>query len=186
MKLKVHARLSWNDLFTPSDYKGDGIFKYRATFLVEPGSEADKSIREAIKTVATEKWKEKAPGILKGMANNKNLFCYVETDMEAKNEGEFLMALTASRQKADGRPEVRDRDTTPLAEDDGKPYSGCYVIGIVDIWAQDNGYGKGVRASLAGVQFVKDGQAFKKTVKAKDDDFEDLGVEDEEADEMFS
>ena len=31
---------------------------------------------------------------------------------------------------------------------------------IVELWAQDNNYGKRINASLAGVQFAKDGEAF--------------------------
>ena len=31
---------------------------------------------------------------------------------------------------------------------------------ILDIWAQDNQYGKKVNAQLQGVQFFKDGDAF--------------------------
>lgn len=185
MKVKVQARLSWNDLFEPTDFQGNKIYQYRATFLIEPGSESDKAIKDAIKQVATEKWKDKAPGILKGMVNNKQVCCYIEGDVTGRSENEGMMVLTSTRPKEDGRPDVRDRNASPLVEDDGKPYSGCYVMGIVDIWPQDNKFGKGVRAALAGVQFVKDGPAFKKSVKAKDDDFEDLGVEDEE-DEMFS
>jgi hypothetical protein len=57
-------------------------------------------------------------------------------------------------------------------------------MGVVDIWAQENKFGKGVRAQLLGVQFVKDGEAFRKTSKASEDDFADLGVDDD--DDMFS
>ena len=58
------------------------------------------------------------------------------------------------------RPTVVDRDTTPLVAADGKPSSGCYVVAILDVWAQDNQYGKKINAQLQGVQFFKDGDAF--------------------------
>lgn len=184
MKVKVKARLSFPALFEAEQYQGQGDFSYSAQFLVEEGSESDKAVREAIKQVATEKWKDKAPGILKGMSNNKQLCCYYEGEIVGRDGYDGMMVLSAKRKQNDGRPDVRDRDASPLTEKDGKPYAGCYVVGIVDIWAQDNNYGKGVRATLMGVQFVKDGSAFSKSVKATDDDFEDLGVEEE--DEMFS
>jgi hypothetical protein len=45
-----NVRLSYNDLFQAKEFKaGDGKPRYSATFLVEPGSEADKAIRAAIK-----------------------------------------------------------------------------------------------------------------------------------------
>ncbi len=65
---------------------------------------------------------------------------------------------------------------------DGKPYSGCYVNGIVDIWAQDNGFGRRLNATLKGVQFVKDGDAFSGGTAVSADAFDDLGV-DESTDE---
>ena len=185
MKVKFKARLSFPALFEAEQYQGQGDFNYGAQFLIEAGSDHDKQIRDAIQQVAKEKWKEKAPGILKGMVNNKQLSCYYEGDIVGRDGYEGMMVLSAKRRQSDGRPDVRDRDATPLTEKDGKPYAGCYVIGIVDIWPQDNNYGKGIRATLMGVQFLKDGAAFSKSVKATDEDFEDLGLEDEE-DEMFS
>ena len=58
------------------------------------------------------------------------------------------------------RPTVVDRDRSPLTAQDGKPYSGSYVNVIIDVWAQDNSYGKRINAQLQGVQFVRDGEAF--------------------------
>lgn len=182
MKIKIKARLSFPDLFQPTQFQGSGPEYYGCQFLVEAGSESDKAIEDAIKQVATEKWKDKAPGVLKGINNNKQLKCYTDGDIHGYEEN--LRVLAAKRYATDGRPDVRDRDASPLAERDGKPYAGCYVVGIVDIWAQDNNFGKGVRAQLLGVQFLKDGEPFKKASKASDDDFEDLGVSEE--DDMFA
>lgn len=184
MKVKVQARLSFPALFEAEQYQGTGDFNYSAQFIIDEGSESDKAVRDAIKQTATDKWKDKAPGVLKGLHNNKQLCCYYEGDIVGREGYDGKMVLTAKRKQADGRPDIRDRDATPLSEKDGKPYSGCYVVGIVEIWAQDNAFGKGVRAQLLGVQFVKDGQAFSKAAKATDDDFADLGIEEE--DEMFS
>jgi hypothetical protein len=55
---------------------------------------------------------------------------------------------------------VIDRDKTPLAESDNRPYSGCYVNCIIELWAQNNAYGKRINANLLAVQFYKDGQPF--------------------------
>ncbi len=58
------------------------------------------------------------------------------------------------------RPVVCNRDRSPLTKADGKPYGGAYVNLKVDVWAQDNNYGKRINAKLLVVQFVADGEAF--------------------------
>ena len=58
------------------------------------------------------------------------------------------------------RPLVITRDKTPITEEDNLVYGGCYVHGIVSLWAQNNGFGKRINAQLDGVQFVKDGEPF--------------------------
>jgi len=53
-------------------------------------------------------------------------------------------------------------------------------LAIVDLWAQDNQYGKGIHAKLLGVQFMKDGDAFSAGAVIADDDFEDLGIDSDD------
>jgi hypothetical protein len=48
---------------------------------------------------------------------------------------------------------------------------------VVEIWAQDNNYGKRINASLKGVQFVRDGDAFAGGGAASPDEFEDLSAD---------
>jgi hypothetical protein len=69
---------------------------------------------------------------------------------------------------------VLDGLKNPLVAADGKPYAGCYVNTTVEFWAQDNSYGKGIRCTLLGVQFLRDGDAFSAGSVATPDDFEAL------------
>ena len=46
---------------------------------------------------------------------------------------------------------------TDLETTDGRPYSGCQVNFIIDVWAQANKWGNRINATLLGVQFVGDG-----------------------------
>jgi hypothetical protein len=62
-----------------------------------------------------------------------------------------------------------------LEKDTGVIYSGCFVNAQIDIWAQDNGFGKRINCTLAGVQFAADGDAFGGGRPASADDFDDLG-----------
>ena len=76
------------------------------------------------------------------------------------------------------RPLVVDADKSPLVAEDGKPYSGCYVNASVELWPQDNNYGKRVNATLMGVQFFRDGESFSGGGVASEDDFDDVTVDD--------
>ncbi|MDQ9777799.1 DUF2815 family protein, partial [Acinetobacter baumannii] len=55
-----------------------------------------------------------------------------------------------------------------------------------ELWCQDNNYGKRINASLRGVQFLKDGEAFAGGGIASEDDFEDLSAADEAEDPLFA
>ena len=83
------------------------------------------------------------------------------------------MTIKATTKK---RPTLVNRDKTPIVEEDGILYGGCYVNVSIDIWIMDNQYGKKVLASLNAIQFVKDGEAFGSKSEGADD-FEDLDDE---------
>jgi len=83
------------------------------------------------------------------------------------------------------RPTVLNRDKTPVAEADGVLYGGCYVNALLDVWAQDNAFGKRINATLKGVQFVRDGDAFGGGAPASADDFPDESESEESASDLF-
>ena len=71
-----------------------------------------------------------------------------------------IKTITLSKQRQKKRPTLVNRDKTPIVEEDGILYSGCYVNASIDVWVMDNSYGKKVLASLNAIQFVKDGEPF--------------------------
>lgn len=88
---------------------------------------------------------------------------------------EYVGAFTISARETK-RPVVIDRDKSPLAEEDGKPYAGCYVHALIRPWVQNNQHGKRVNAGLSAVQFYKDGEAFSSVAPVDVDDvFSDEG-----------
>ena len=177
MKVKLaNVRLSFPDLFTAVQFQGQGPFSYKAQFLVKPGSPEDKAINAAIEQVAKAKWNAKAPAILKAVAGNSQKFCYTDGDLKEYDGYAGMWALAASRNQDKGRPLIVDQDKTPLQLGDGKPYAGCYVNASVEFWAQDNNYGKTVRCTLLGLQFLRDGDSFGGGAAPSEDDFEDLAV----------
>lgn len=179
----TNVRLAFPHLFVPQ--QGDsGEPKYNAAFILEPGSANAKALAAAVEQVAREKWQAKAEQTLTALRKADKV-AYREHEKTNQSgdvydgfEGKhFIQASDKSR------PTVVDRDKTPLTQSDGKPYAGCYVNAIVDVWAQDNQYGKRVNASLKAVQFVKDGDAFGGSAPVSADEFEDLSV-DETADDL--
>lgn len=175
MKVKLeNVRLAFAALFEPKTVGGEGDPRFSAAFPIEPGSANAKRLDEAVKAVAAEKWGKKADGILDEL-RKKGRISYrqepLSKDGEVYDGFEDMHSLNASNKV---RPLVIDRDRTPLTAQDGKPYSGCYVYATVDVWAQDNSFGKRVNATLTGVQFCRDGDAFGGATTAKQDDFDDL------------
>lgn len=171
MKIKLtNVRLSFPDLFEAKTVNGEGKPAFSANFLIDPADPQVKVINAAIDTVAKEKWGAKAEQVLKQMRATDKVCLH---DGNLKQEDGYRDMLYISSRNAT-RPLVIDADKSPLTEQDGKPYSGCYVNASIELWAQDNNYGKRVNASLSGVQFFRDGDAFAGGRAADVDDFDDV------------
>lgn len=179
MKVQLkNVRLSFPGLFEATAFKPGDELKYKATFLVPKGSQQEKEIEAAIKATLVEFPKcgaKRADAVLNQIRHNPNKFCFQDGDTKEYDGYAGMMALTA---KNSARPLLIDRDKTPLTAADGKPYAGCYVNASVEIFAYDSS-GIGISASLKGVQFVRDGDAFGGGAPASADEFDDLGVEEE-------
>jgi hypothetical protein len=165
MKIKLqNVRLSFPSLFRHSVFGGQSTEKYEATFILDKTEHAGviKQIEEAQKALMVEK----------KLKVSSDKLALKDGDDSGRDEMIGKMTIKASTKK---RPVLIDRDKTPLVEDDGKPYAGCYVNAIISLWAQDNSYGKRINASLEGVQFYKDGEPFGAGGVSVDefDDFED-------------
>lgn len=177
--LKQSVRGAFLNMFEAKTVGGEGEPRYSGAFPIEPGSENAKALAAALVAVAKDKWGAKGDAILKEL-KAKGRVCYKEEalskDGEVYDGFEGMHSLNASNK---ARPLVVDRDKTPLTAADGKPYSGSYMYLSLELWAQDNQYGKRINATLKGVQFHKDGDAFGGGAPASADDFEDLGVEAE-------
>jgi hypothetical protein len=185
MVVKLSAvRLAFANLFEAKTIGGEGEPRYSAAFPIEPGSVNATALDAAVKAVAKEKWAAKADGILKELTS-KGRVGYKKSPL-ANGEGEVydgFDGMHSLNTSSKTRPTVVDRDRSPLTASDGRPYSGCYVHAIVEVWAQDNQYGKRVNAQLKGVQFFKDGDAFGGGAPARADDFDDI-AEGADAEEL--
>lgn len=176
-----NVRLSFPDLFDAKQFDGQGPFKYRATFLFPKESENYKRLLAAQEAVLKETFKDKWQDVLKkANADPKLRFIGDGNDKDYDGYADMMFVM-ASRAQEKGRPAVYDRNPGSkdqpnfLVATDGKVYAGCYVNAIINLWSQDNKYGKTVRANLLSVQLHKDGDAFTPgSSVASADEFEDV------------
>ena len=158
MKIKLqNVRAAFLKVFTAEAVNGGDKPVFGSSFLIDPKDPQIKMIESAMAQVAKDKWGAKADAILTEMKVGGKL-CLKDGNSKASYDGfanmMFISATTATR------PLALNRDRSHLTEADGVLYSGCYVNATVELWAQDNQYGKRINAQLGGVQFFKDGDAF--------------------------
>jgi hypothetical protein len=146
-----NARLSYPHIFAAKAMNQGDTPKFSASFILNKKTNAAtiKEIQKAIDALTADKFKgKKLPA---------DKVCLRDGDLKDDEAYAGAFYVSASNLK---RPQVVDRDKSPLVAEDDKPYGGCYVNGVIRIWAQDNQYGKRINASLEAVQFLKDGDRF--------------------------
>jgi hypothetical protein len=177
MKVKVeNVRLAFPNLFEAKSVNGEGDPAYSANFLFPQTHPAHKAVMDGIDAAGAEKFGAKWGTIRKELIA-KDKLCLHDGITKADYNGYAGNWFVSARNKA--RPTVVDRDRTPLTISDGRPYAGCYVNAIIEIWAQDNAFGKRVNASLRGVQFLTDGDAFAGSAPASEDEFDAVNEPEE-------
>lgn len=169
-----NVRLSFPSLFEPNAF-GDGEPAYQATFIIDGDDPQVAAVNRAIDAVAKDKWGAKADVTLKTLRSSGKV-ALKNGDDKAQYDGFEGNYFIAPRSRT--RPTVVDGQRQPLTERDGRIYAGCYVNASLEIWAQDNAYGKRINATLRGVQFVRDGEAFGGGRPAAADEFDELEVDD--------
>lgn len=161
-----NVRLSFPSLFQHEVYIGESTGKFAATLILdkEEHKDAIASIQKATNDLMMETFKGKIPS---------DKLALKDGDESGRPEYAGAYTIKVSTKK---RPTVIDRNKTPLVEDDGRPYSGCYVNAIISLWAQSNAYGKRINGNLLGIQFYRDGEAFGAAPIDVSDEFENYDV----------
>ena len=148
-----NVRLSYPSLFKKSIFNGkEG--KFEATFLIpKTDTETMALINNAIKAALVEAKIDKIP---------KDKWCLKDGDDNDDDNYAGHWAIKASTHK---QPTLLDGNGDDLIID-GIPvnydglYAGCRVNGLIEIWIQNNDFGKRVNANLYGVKFVADDEPF--------------------------
>jgi hypothetical protein len=173
----------FENVYEPSVSKGakaGTLPAYSARYAIEPGSANDKLINETILKVATDKWGDKTASVLAKIIADKNSM-YIEGEYKDKDgetyegfEGMFSIGTRSEKLK----PRVSDKFNRVVESGDpGAPYGGCVVHAAIDIWAQDNSYGRRINAVTQGVMFVADGTPVGGGRPASDSTFAGLAAE---------
>lgn len=175
-----NARLAFASVFEPREQLNGGM-KYEANLLFsDPENIA--AVKDAMLKAGTEVWKDKAKQVLNSLESARR--CLRDGNNNTNKDGEIYNGFADQQYvvaKSKNRPVVVDQKRNPLVAADGKPYNGCYVNAIVDIYATNKreAGGNGVFCELKGLQFVRDGDAFGGgSTPAKATDFEEVDAEE--------
>jgi len=186
MKMKVmlnNVRLAFPALHNSQDYEGDGNFRFKGIFIIDPVKQKAlvEKINAGMKAVAKDKFGEQAGTKLKSLSAKDMLCLHDGAEKAEKYDGFEGMVYVSAGGKT--RPLIIDTNKTPLVEEDGKPYAGCYVNASIELYAQKDG--KRINASLKGVQFVADGDSFGGGGAASLDEFDEIEATDASVDDLF-
>ena len=178
MKLRLeNVRLSFPHLWKPQSREG-GEAKYNASFLMTKGSEQAKAVWAACVSAAKETFGDKNGEAIVGSCFTNGKTCFRDGDTVLLDDGsiregyEGCFYVSASSKVA---PIVVDTDRAPLGEGAGRPYGGCFVNAMIDVYAMEKKgeVPRGIWAQLQGVQFLKDGDSFG-AAPVSADDFDDV------------
>jgi len=127
-------------------------------FLMAPDHPGVALVKAAQRAAAVAMWKDKADEMLQALAGQDRL-CLHSGNISKAGNPDYKDLLYVSG-NAKRRFTIVDADRSILTAKDGRPYSGCYVNAIIQVWAQNNKWGKRINAQIAGVQFLRHGEAF--------------------------
>ena len=138
--------LSFNDLYEVSDLSGE----YEITMLFDENKVDIGAMKQNLKAAAEVLWGNRKP--------SKMLNPFLDGDELFEKKGwEAVQGKAVVKAKSGTQPAVFDEDMNPIP-DPKQIYSGCLCRAVLQGYAYDNTYAKGVRFNLASIQKLRDGQ----------------------------
>lgn len=183
--------LAFPALAEPQSF-GEGEPAYGAKFPIQPNSEQQKAIEAAILAEAKEQWKDKADSVISMLAEDNKL-CFTKKVYRSKKTGEpyqgFDGAHYLSTRNAKTQPTVFNQygeEITGKGEIERQAFSGAVVNASIEVWAQDNKWGRRVNCSLRGVMLTGEGENFGGgSAPASADEFAGLAKAKAEAEDIL-
>ena len=144
---------------------GDGEPAYGVKLPISPGSENEKIIEAAIMAEAEAQWKDRAASVL-SMLREDGKLCYTKKVYRSKSSGEaydgFDNHYYLSTRNAKTQPTVfteYGEQLTSKSDIEKQAYSGAIAKGVsLEVWAQDNKWGKRINCTLRGVMLSGEGE----------------------------
>jgi len=144
---------------------GEGEPAYGAKFPIVIGSDQQKQIEDAILAEAENEWEDKAANVLAMLAEDAKL-CFVKKIYRSKKTGEpytgFEDCYYLSTRNAKTQPTVVDQYgdyITTKGDIERKAFSGAIVNASLEVWAQDNKWGRRVNCTLRGIMLTGEGKS---------------------------
>ena len=205
MKVIVkNARLSFNDLFKAKSIN-NGAPKFTATVICSDDTKIKVANSEGKQVIVPHgKLLDVIEQVLKdkfGKVPKHANWAYnkadgsTHRDAYTNEDGEYWAGFDAntwyiSAGKLEdrcqgGKMKVLDQAKQPIEATEGRIFSGCYVNLLLDIYAYDGDSGKGVTASLDGVQLLRTGEPLGITKAEAEDEFDMEEVEEDGEEEEF-
>lgn len=160
------ARLSFPAIVKPKSSAPGAEPAYSCDFILDPDAVEWGELAQMIQQMAATKWADKAEGVLKHIAGEKRLRCYGVGADKTNNMGEIYSGYEEGVYiggRNTEQPQLIGADAQPLpptANLNQLFAGGNHVSGIVNIWLQDNQYGKAIRGKLVAVQYLDEGEKF--------------------------
>lgn len=183
--------MSFPALAEPQSF-GEGEPAYGAKFPIKPGSEQQKLLDDALMAEAKDAWKDKGPSVL-SMLEEDGKLCYTKKVYRSKKTGEPYTGFEGSHylsvRNAKTQPSVFNQYGEPLtskAEIERHAYSGAIVNASVEVWAQDNKWGRRINCTLRGIMLTGEGENIGGgSPPASADDFAALAKAKADADDVL-
>lgn len=176
------VRLAFPAIYEPRAMAGDATSKpaYGGKLIIKPGGANAKLLNETLLKAAEEKWPGKGAQVLADL-KSKGRVCYIEgpyndSDGNVRDGFENMHYLSMRSEKL--KPTAKNKFNQNVTEGDpGAPYAGCHVHAAVDVWPQDNNFGRRINCTAQGFMFADDGPAFGGGRPASDNTFAGLAQE---------
>ena len=135
-------------IFNAESFEAGGTEYFGTQLLIDPKSESAQVLNATVDTVRN--------GAKLGKVKADRL-CVTDGDDTDYESHQGKLVLRATRIAKRGRPLTVDNQLHPCVQEDNLLYSGAKARCKINVWAQDNKWGKRVNAELLAVQFVEHG-----------------------------
>lgn len=178
MKIRLNRlRISFaDDIFNAHAAEEGGEMKFNFEGIMPPNHPDLPVLEKAIDTAGTEffkdKWKTLKPKL---EAENRLVLRKQPRTNQIGEVYDGYDGMYWVRGSNKRRPLILNANKTPLTEQDGVIYSGCYVNVVLEVFGHHHAKGGNrVLAEIKGVQFCGPGDAFGGGAPASPDEFDEV------------